>query len=279
MCDSSPIALRNQNAFLRKKLNKLVFSLESRLSAFLEPPHRFIHAHRLLLDLRPGRALGIGGWLGALPLGGLVLPAGAVRRGEGARHLEVLVHGLVDAGLADERVLVLVSMAAFLAAATQAPITASVIVMEMTRSQNMMFHLLAATLLASSIVVFTLVKILPGDVASYMMGMNATPEALQRLRAEVDAVLGAIAEGDIRAHFPTSDPQWKGAASEIFLAHACKLVRDRGGVIAHIDATVICEAPKVGPHRDAIREALDKLGTEPPAQAQLERHQAQPTAA
>lgn len=76
------------------------------------------------------------------------------------------------------------------------------------------------------------------------------------MHAITDAVLGAIAEGDIGAHFPPSDPQWKGAASSIFLAHACKLVRARGGMIAHIDATVICEAPKVGPHRDAIRQSL-----------------------
>ncbi|CAJ0864097.1 2-C-methyl-D-erythritol 4-phosphate cytidylyltransferase / 2-C-methyl-D-erythritol 2,4-cyclodiphosphate synthase [freshwater sediment metagenome] len=79
------------------------------------------------------------------------------------------------------------------------------------------------------------------------------------MHAITDAVLGAIAEGDIGAHFPPSDPQWKGAASEIFLAHACKLVRDRGGMIAHIDATVVCEAPKVGPHREAIRESLARI--------------------
>lgn len=79
------------------------------------------------------------------------------------------------------------------------------------------------------------------------------------MHAITDAVLGAIAEGDIGAHFPPSDPQWKGAASSIFLAHACKLVRERGGIIAHIDATVICEAPKVGPHRDAIRESLAQI--------------------
>lgn len=74
--------------------------------------------------------------------------------------------------------------------------------------------------------------------------------------AITDAILGAIAEGDIGAHFPPSDPQWKGAASSIFLARACELVRARGGAIAHIDATVICEAPKIGPHRDRIRESL-----------------------
>lgn len=79
------------------------------------------------------------------------------------------------------------------------------------------------------------------------------------MHAITDAVLGAIAEGDIGAHFPPSDPQWKGAASSIFLEHACKLVCARGGMIAHIDATVICEAPKVGPHRDAIRASLAKI--------------------
>ncbi len=79
------------------------------------------------------------------------------------------------------------------------------------------------------------------------------------MHAITDAVLGAIAEGDIGAHFPPSDPQWKGAASEIFLAHACKLVRQRGGVIAHVDATVVCEAPRVGPHREAIRASLARI--------------------
>lgn len=79
------------------------------------------------------------------------------------------------------------------------------------------------------------------------------------MHAITDAVLGAIAEGDIGAHFPPSEPQWKGAPSRIFLEHACKLVSDRGGMIAHIDAMVVCEAPKVGPHRDAIRENLARI--------------------
>jgi 2-C-methyl-D-erythritol 4-phosphate cytidylyltransferase/2-C-methyl-D-erythritol 2,4-cyclodiphosphate synthase len=79
------------------------------------------------------------------------------------------------------------------------------------------------------------------------------------MHAVTDAVLGAVAEGDIGAHFPPSDPQWKGAPSRIFLERACKLVRERGGAIAHIDATVVCEAPKVGPHRDAIRAKLAEI--------------------
>ncbi|PPD45382.1 MAG: bifunctional 2-C-methyl-D-erythritol 4-phosphate cytidylyltransferase/2-C-methyl-D-erythritol 2,4-cyclodiphosphate synthase [Methylocystis sp.] len=79
------------------------------------------------------------------------------------------------------------------------------------------------------------------------------------MHAITDAVLGAIAEGDIGAHFPPSDPQWKGAPSRIFLERACELVRERGGMIAHIDATVVCEAPKVGPHREAIRAKLAEI--------------------
>ena len=79
------------------------------------------------------------------------------------------------------------------------------------------------------------------------------------MHAITDAILGAIAEGDIGAHFPPTDPRWKGAESKIFLAHACQRVRERGGMIAHLDATIICEAPKVGPHRDRIRHSLAAL--------------------
>lgn len=79
------------------------------------------------------------------------------------------------------------------------------------------------------------------------------------MHAITDAILGAIAEGDIGAHFPPSDPRWKGAESKIFLAHACQRVRERGGIIAHLDATIICEVPKIGPHRDRIRHSLAAL--------------------
>ncbi|MBL9033214.1 MAG: bifunctional 2-C-methyl-D-erythritol 4-phosphate cytidylyltransferase/2-C-methyl-D-erythritol 2,4-cyclodiphosphate synthase [Rhodospirillaceae bacterium] len=72
------------------------------------------------------------------------------------------------------------------------------------------------------------------------------------LHALTDAVLGAIGAKDIGAHFPPSDPQWRGAASWKFLDHAAKLVKERGGRIAHCDVTIICEKPKVGPHRDAM---------------------------
>lgn len=76
------------------------------------------------------------------------------------------------------------------------------------------------------------------------------------LHAITDAVLGAIGDGDIGQHFPPSDPQWRGASSDRFLAHACQLVAESGGRIDHVDATVMCEAPKVGPHRQAIRECI-----------------------
>jgi 2-C-methyl-D-erythritol 4-phosphate cytidylyltransferase/2-C-methyl-D-erythritol 2,4-cyclodiphosphate synthase len=71
--------------------------------------------------------------------------------------------------------------------------------------------------------------------------------------ALVDAILGALGEGDIGAHFPPSDPQWKGADSERFLAHALKLANDAKAKITHVDVTLICEKPKIGPHREAMR--------------------------
>ena len=77
--------------------------------------------------------------------------------------------------------------------------------------------------------------------------------------AITDALFGALADGDIGSHFPPGDPQWKGADSAIFLAAAADAVRRRGGVIAHVDATVVCETPKVGPHREAIRARLAEV--------------------
>jgi 2-C-methyl-D-erythritol 4-phosphate cytidylyltransferase/2-C-methyl-D-erythritol 2,4-cyclodiphosphate synthase len=77
--------------------------------------------------------------------------------------------------------------------------------------------------------------------------------------AITDAILGAIGDGDIGNHFPPSDPQWRGAASSIFLAAAVNKLRDRGGMLAHIDATLICERPKIGPHREAIRAKIAEI--------------------
>ena len=71
--------------------------------------------------------------------------------------------------------------------------------------------------------------------------------------ALVDAILGALGEGDIGVHFPPSDPQWTGADSEQFLRHAVKLAADVGARIVHVDLTLVCERPKIGPHREAMR--------------------------
>ncbi|MTI10069.1 bifunctional 2-C-methyl-D-erythritol 4-phosphate cytidylyltransferase/2-C-methyl-D-erythritol 2,4-cyclodiphosphate synthase [Curvivirga aplysinae] len=79
------------------------------------------------------------------------------------------------------------------------------------------------------------------------------------MHALTDALLGCISAGDIGTHFPPSEPQWKGAASHIFLKHARELIVKEGGEIQHVDVTIICEAPKVGKHKDAMREKLAKL--------------------
>jgi 2-C-methyl-D-erythritol 4-phosphate cytidylyltransferase/2-C-methyl-D-erythritol 2,4-cyclodiphosphate synthase len=79
------------------------------------------------------------------------------------------------------------------------------------------------------------------------------------LHALTDALLGAIGAGDIGDHFPPSDPQWRGAASSLFLDHARRLIEARGGRIDHVDATIICEAPRIGPHRDSIRASVAAL--------------------
>ncbi|MEP3301467.1 MAG: 2-C-methyl-D-erythritol 2,4-cyclodiphosphate synthase, partial [Roseibium sp.] len=76
------------------------------------------------------------------------------------------------------------------------------------------------------------------------------------LHAITDAVLGAIGDGDIGTHFPPSDPKWKGAASDQFLHDAVRRVKAMGGQITHIDATIICELPKIGPHRARMRQAI-----------------------
>ena len=73
------------------------------------------------------------------------------------------------------------------------------------------------------------------------------------LHALTDALLGTIAEGDIGVHFPPSDARWRGAASELFLKHAAAKVEQRGGMIVHVDVTLLCEAPRIGPYRDQMR--------------------------
>jgi 2-C-methyl-D-erythritol 4-phosphate cytidylyltransferase/2-C-methyl-D-erythritol 2,4-cyclodiphosphate synthase len=90
-------------------------------------------------------------------------------------------------------------------------------------------------------------------------GLVGHSDADVLLHALTDAILGALADGDIGAHFPPSDMRWKGAASDVFLKDAVARVAARGGMIAHLDATIICEAPKIGPHRDAIREQVARI--------------------
>ena len=79
------------------------------------------------------------------------------------------------------------------------------------------------------------------------------------LHALTDAVLGAIGAGDIGMHFPPSDPRWRGASSDHFLAYAATLVRERGGAIAAVDVTIICERPKIAPYRDRMIERLAEI--------------------
>jgi len=79
------------------------------------------------------------------------------------------------------------------------------------------------------------------------------------MHALTDAILGALAAGDIGDHFPPSDPRWKGAPSRIFLERACALVHEAGGSLTHLDVTLVCEAPRIGPHRAAMRQALSDI--------------------
>ncbi|WP_019903419.1 bifunctional 2-C-methyl-D-erythritol 4-phosphate cytidylyltransferase/2-C-methyl-D-erythritol 2,4-cyclodiphosphate synthase [Methylobacterium sp. 77] len=90
-------------------------------------------------------------------------------------------------------------------------------------------------------------------------GVLAHSDGDVALHALTDALLGAIADGDIGTHFPPSDEQWRGASSDRFLAHAVKLVRDRGGRIDHLDITVLAEAPRIGAHREAIRARIAEI--------------------
>ena len=92
--------------------------------------------------------------------------------------------------------------------------------------------------------------IMMGGIAiPYARGLAGHSDADVVLHAITDALLGAAGLGDIGEHFPPSDAQWEGASSELFLSHAASLIRDRGGLIDHVDCTIICEEPKVGPHR------------------------------
>jgi 2-C-methyl-D-erythritol 4-phosphate cytidylyltransferase/2-C-methyl-D-erythritol 2,4-cyclodiphosphate synthase len=100
---------------------------------------------------------------------------------------------------------------------------------------------------------------LGGVRIAHNRGLSGHSDADVALHALVDAVLGAIAEGDIGVHFPPGDAQWRGASSDRFLAFAADRVRIRGGRIAHLDVTVVCEAPRIGPHRDRMRQRIAQI--------------------
>jgi 2-C-methyl-D-erythritol 4-phosphate cytidylyltransferase/2-C-methyl-D-erythritol 2,4-cyclodiphosphate synthase len=97
---------------------------------------------------------------------------------------------------------------------------------------------------------------LGGVLIPHTHGLSGHSDADVALHAITDALLGTIGAGDIGMHFPPSDPQWRGAASAKFLEHAAGLVAAEGGIIDFIDLTLICEAPKIGPHRDVIRASI-----------------------
>lgn len=98
---------------------------------------------------------------------------------------------------------------------------------------------------------------------AHHQGLAGHSDADVAIHALVDAILGAIGAGDIGHHFPPSDPQWRGASSDRFLVHAAGLAAQAGYGIGNIDVTIICEAPKIGPHRDAMRARLaDLLGVD-----------------
>ncbi|HXI87162.1 MAG TPA: bifunctional 2-C-methyl-D-erythritol 4-phosphate cytidylyltransferase/2-C-methyl-D-erythritol 2,4-cyclodiphosphate synthase [Parvularculaceae bacterium] len=101
--------------------------------------------------------------------------------------------------------------------------------------------------------------ILCGVKIAHTAKLKGHSDADAGMHALTDAILGAISAGDIGDHFPPSDPKWKGAPSRVFLEKACDLVRKRGGAVTHCDVTLICEAPRIGPHRQAMREALGAI--------------------
>ena len=98
-----------------------------------------------------------------------------------------------------------------------------------------------------------------GVKLEHFKGALGHSDADVALHAVTDALLGAIGEGDIGLHFPPGDPRWKGADSARFVEHARALIEARDGIVDHVDVTIICERPKIGPYREAIRARIAAL--------------------
>ena len=98
-----------------------------------------------------------------------------------------------------------------------------------------------------------------GVTIPHHASLSGHSDADVAMHALTDAIYGALAEGDIGHHFPPSDPQWKGADSRAFLDHAMSRVHARGFRVANLDCTIICEAPKIGPHAKAMRMRLAEI--------------------
>ncbi|WP_332810529.1 bifunctional 2-C-methyl-D-erythritol 4-phosphate cytidylyltransferase/2-C-methyl-D-erythritol 2,4-cyclodiphosphate synthase [Sphingomonas sp.] len=110
---------------------------------------------------------------------------------------------------------------------------------------------------------------LGGERIAHERGLAGHSDADVVLHALTDALLGACGAGDIGDHFPPSDPRWRGAASSGFVGHAAALIAGRGGRIDHVDVTIICEAPRIGPHKEAIRANVAHLLQLPPARVSI----------
>jgi 2-C-methyl-D-erythritol 4-phosphate cytidylyltransferase/2-C-methyl-D-erythritol 2,4-cyclodiphosphate synthase len=100
---------------------------------------------------------------------------------------------------------------------------------------------------------------LGGVCIPHQRALSGHSDADVLLHAMTDAILGAIGDGDIGQHFPPSDTQWRGADSAVFLKFAAERICARGGMIAHLNGTLICEAPKIGPHREAMRARIAEI--------------------
>ena len=113
---------------------------------------------------------------------------------------------------------------------------------------------------------FDVHRLIPGDIIHlgglaipHNMTLDGHSDADVILHAITDALLGTMAVGDIGTFFPPSDPQWKGADSALFLRHAVQMINERGGLISHVDVVIMCEQPKLGPHREKMQKRLAEL--------------------